>query len=187
MTGTTVAPTITSFSPSCGSAGTAVTVNGTNLATGAASLRFNGVTATILSNTGTVITTTVPTTATTGPISVTVGTLTASSATSFTIPCGGGGTTHGRTLSFSYSKHTASGQVGVTDGFTQCQKFVPVYFQQMKNGSWSTLDTIATNGSGSYHGFVQSKSGKFRTLVKKQTLANGAVCSSHHSPTRQHG
>lgn len=182
--GTGTLPTITGLSPTCGSVGTAVTLTGTNL-TGATSLRFNATTAVIGSNTGTSIATTVPTGATTGVVSVTTPSGSASSATSFTIPCAA--TTHGRTLSFSYSGHTAKGNVGVTDGFTQCQKFVPVYFQQKKNGSWSTLDTIATNGSGSYHGFVQSKSGKFRTLVKKQTLANGAVCGSHHSPTRNHG
>jgi hypothetical protein len=75
--------------------------------------------------------------------------------------------------------------VNVSDGFTQCIQFVPVYFQQLKNGEWSTLDTIATDGSGHYNGFVPDKSGKFRTKVKKLTLANGQVCNSDTSPTRK--
>lgn len=53
-------------------AGTSVTIFGTNL-TGATSVTFNGMPATILTNTGSAITTTVPTGATTGTVQVMVG------------------------------------------------------------------------------------------------------------------
>jgi Ca2+-binding RTX toxin-like protein len=64
------APTITSFDPTSGPVGTSVTITGTDLS-GATSVTFNGVAATITSNTATEIVTTVPADATTGPIAVT--------------------------------------------------------------------------------------------------------------------
>jgi Ca2+-binding RTX toxin-like protein len=65
-----VAPTVTSFDPASGPVGTSVTITGTDLS-GATSVTFNGVAATITSDTATEIVTTVPADATTGPITVT--------------------------------------------------------------------------------------------------------------------
>ncbi len=78
-------PTITSFSPLSGIAGTPVTITGTNFSITPASntVSFNGTMATVLTSTATSISTTVPVGATTGTIAVTVSAQTATSATAF--------------------------------------------------------------------------------------------------------
>ena len=63
-------PTLSTLSPASGMAGTTVAITGTNL-TGAASVRFNGTTATFTVNSGTRITATVPAGAATGNVVVT--------------------------------------------------------------------------------------------------------------------
>jgi hypothetical protein len=78
-------PTITSFTPMSGPAGTSVDIRGTNL-TGATSVKFNGAVASYTVNSSTEITAPVPTGATTGPISVTTPGGTAASSSSFTVP-----------------------------------------------------------------------------------------------------
>ena len=79
-------PSITSFTPTSGPAGTVVTVTGTNF-TGATAVTFNGVAATIFTvNSPTQITATVPAGVTTGPIAVTTPAGFNSSADSFTVP-----------------------------------------------------------------------------------------------------
>jgi hypothetical protein len=70
----------------------------------------------------------------------------------------------------------------VSDGFAACRKFVPVYFQQKKQGGWQTIDTTATNGNGKYNTYVPNKTGKFRAQVKKLTLVDGSVCGADSSP-----
>ena len=77
-------PTITSFSPASGPAGTSVTISGTNF-TGTTAVRFNGSIASYIITSATEIQATVPTGATTGPLSVTTGGGTATSASSFTV------------------------------------------------------------------------------------------------------
>ena len=79
------APAITSFSPTSGPLGASVVITGTNLI-GAASVKFNGVSATIFVVDSSIqITATVPPGATTGPIVVTTPGGTAASASSFTV------------------------------------------------------------------------------------------------------
>jgi hypothetical protein len=77
-------PTITSFSPTSGAVGAAVTITGTALS-GASTVTFNGVKATITSDTSTKIKLTVPTGATTGVIKVVTPGGTVKSTTSFTV------------------------------------------------------------------------------------------------------
>ena len=78
-------PTISSFTPTSGSAGTSVVITGTNF-TGANSVKFNGVAATTYTvNSATQITVTVPAGATTGTISVTTPAGTGTSASNFTV------------------------------------------------------------------------------------------------------
>lgn len=79
------APTLTSFSPATGQAGTAVTINGTNFGT-APTVSFTGAPApgATVNPAGTVITATVPTGAATGPITVFAPGGSAVSASSFT-------------------------------------------------------------------------------------------------------
>jgi len=79
------APTIASFSPTSGSAGTSVTLTGTHF-TGASAVKFNGTAVGSFSvASATSITTTVPAGATSGTLSVTTASGTATSATSFTV------------------------------------------------------------------------------------------------------
>ena len=87
LSGCGSAPTISSFSPSSGTAGTSVTITGENFSTTAASnsVAFNGTSATVTSAKSTEIVATVPSGATTGRISVTVNNLTATSSSDFTV------------------------------------------------------------------------------------------------------
>lgn len=86
---TILAPTITSFTPTIGSAGVAVVITGTNFSPYAFnSVKFNGVTATVTNSTSTQITATAPAGVTTGKIGVTVGANTATSVDDFTV-CNG--------------------------------------------------------------------------------------------------
>ena len=83
-------PTITSFSPAAGAAGTAVTISGSGF-TDATDVRFNGVAAGLgnfIVNSDIQITATVPTGATTGPIAVQTPSGTGTSSSSFTVPTG---------------------------------------------------------------------------------------------------
>jgi hypothetical protein len=80
-----VGPTITSFTPTGGPAGTVVTILGSNF-TGATAIAFNGTAATSFTVvSATQITVTVPAGATTGPITVTAPTGTATSANPFVV------------------------------------------------------------------------------------------------------
>ena len=78
------APTITSFTPTSGLAGTVVTLTGTNF-TGATAVSFNGIAASSFTATATQITVTVPAGATSGTISVTTPGGTGTSAGSFSV------------------------------------------------------------------------------------------------------
>ncbi|UOQ98714.1 FG-GAP-like repeat-containing protein [Hymenobacter sp. 5317J-9] len=80
-------PIISSFTPTSGAVGTAVTLTG-NYFTGTTAVRFNGTAATFTAVNSTTINTTVPAGATTGPISVTNAVGTGTSAASFNLPPG---------------------------------------------------------------------------------------------------
>jgi YD repeat-containing protein len=75
------------FSPSQGSVGQSVVIQGQNFSNtpSANTVQFNRTTATVTAATANSLTTTVPTGATTGPISVTVGTSTVTSSSNFTV------------------------------------------------------------------------------------------------------
>ena len=77
-------PTITSFSPASGPAGTMVTINGTGF-TGASAVAFNGLGASFTITSDTAIQATVPTRAATGPITVSAPSGTVTSASNFTV------------------------------------------------------------------------------------------------------
>jgi hypothetical protein len=87
ITSSTQAPSITSFSPGSGSAGTTVTISGSGF-TGAIAVTFNGTTASFAVNSSSQVTATVPSGASSGTISVTTpgGTTTSSSSFLITSP-----------------------------------------------------------------------------------------------------
>jgi PKD repeat protein len=84
VTGSTLVPSISGFSPSSGITGSTVTINGSNLAS-ASKVTFNGLAATISSDAATQIKAVVPNGASTGPIKVTTAGATATSSASFTV------------------------------------------------------------------------------------------------------
>ena len=88
------APTITSFSPTCGQVGTQVIITGTafqDAPSAVSAVAFNGTAATTFTvNSDTQITATVPTGATSGPIAVTDSEGTATSTTNFVVATAAG-------------------------------------------------------------------------------------------------
>jgi len=166
------APTITSFSPTSGQAGTSVTITGTNF-TGATAVRFNNVTASFVVNSSTKITATIPVGATTGPISITAPGGTATSSTNFTVL----GPTHQRTISLRLARHlVTSGLVVVSDGFTACRRNVVVRIQRLVSGNWRTVAEILTANDGSYRTRVADRIGKYRARAIRRVLGSGDVC-----------
>src|SRR2546425_415311 len=104
------APTITSFTPSSGPAGTSVTIGGTSF-TGATAGRVNGGSASFTVISGTAIPATVPAGATTGPLSVTTPGGTATSPNNFTVTV---------TLTVTKTGIIGSGTVTSSDGGINC-------------------------------------------------------------------
>ena len=176
-----VAPTITSFTPTAGPVGTTVTITGTNL-TGATSVKFNGVSATITSNTATQIVTKVPTGATTGPITVTTPSGTATSATNFTVT----GPPHARTISLRLRDSLiARGTVTVSDGFAACADSVPVKVQRRVSGHWKTVKSTTTSSTGTYRTHLRNRHGRYRS-VAPMVVKSTDTCGRAVSPTRRH-
>src|SRR5439155_26132609 len=89
FTVTSTGPNISSFNPTSGQIGTAVTITGTSF-TGATAVAFNGTAASFTVNSGTQITATVPNGATTGKISVTTPSGTATSVNNFSVTTSSG-------------------------------------------------------------------------------------------------
>jgi len=177
-----VAPVITSFTPVSGPVGTSVTITGTHL-TGATSVKFNGVSATITSNTATAIVTVVPATATTGKITVTTPGGTATSATNFTVTVP---VTHARTITLRLRDSlVAKGKVTVTDAFTACAASVTVQVQKKVSGVWVTKRTITTSSTGAYSTTLRNRSGKYRALAP-EVMSGTDTCLFAKSPSAIH-
>jgi gliding motility-associated-like protein len=158
--GTIPAPTITSFSPAFGFAGTSITITGTNFSSTPANnlVTFNGTTATVTASTMTSITTTVPAGATTGNISIQVGCNTVSSSTPFTIV----EITIISQPSFTYACEGSTAvltvsAIGTTNITYRWQKYDGTDFTDLNDGggysgtptSTLSIDTDATGFSGS--------------------------------------
>ncbi len=177
---TTNGPTITSFSPASGPAGTPVTIVGTNLSP-FTSVTFGGVTASVTSTSATQIVATVPANAVTGPIAVITPTGTATSATNFTVSS----LDHSRVVTLSVG-HKAKGKVTAPDGFSACAQSVLVKVQIKDHGNWDLVGSDQTAVNGSFTVLGTSDHGKYRALAKKVTLASGDVCLKAVSPVVNH-
>jgi len=200
------APTVTSYTPTCGLAGAEVVIAGTNLlrsddGTGAfvlfapayavAALHSNAAT-----ETPTSLDIFVPTGAADGPIRVatfnnTIGSGAALGATIFQVPppdCVAA-TGHTRAITLKLKKSgKASGVVSSTETtpFTACVNAVPVKIQKKKKGGgWKTAASATTSDTGSYSAKTKGKPGKYRALAPATTVGTPAAdCLKAKSATR---
>lgn len=206
------APTITSFTPTCGLVGTAVTITGTNLlkssgndpaptAPAGGDVRFNPY-ATLAVHTGaaespTTLSVNVSADALTGPIKVKTFTTpdsTVTSTTSFTVAtdpteCVTTPTTHARSITLSLKRHlVAKGLVSVGDGFTDCAAAVPVKIQRRVSGHWKTVGSTTTSDTGAYKKKIKDKAGKYRAKATKVSLGSPVtdVCLGAKSRVVKH-
>jgi hypothetical protein len=201
------APTITSFTPTCGLANSVVVITGTNLIDGSSLLggevRFSPyAVGQIATHTVpdvddvTSLSVLVPTGSADGPISVDtdVG-APVFSTTNFLVPppdCPPvTGNEHARSITFKIKKSgAASGVVSSTEdpAFTDCAAAVPVKIQRKTSGGWKTVGKTTTDDSGAYAKKVKNKKGKqkFRALAPKVSLGDPVtdVCLKAKSATR---
>jgi hypothetical protein len=195
------APTITSFTPTCGVAGDVVVITGTNLIDGG--LVGGEVAFSPYDNPDNIATHTLPDVddvtslsvivpsgnsgavfhpTADGPIRVTTDVGAAVfSATSFLVPppdcTPDTGNDHARSITFKIKKSgAASGVVSSTEdpAFTDCAAVVPVKIQRKTSGGWKTVGKATTNDTGSYSKKVKNKPGKqkFRALAPKVSLGD---------------
>jgi hypothetical protein len=158
-------PSISSFSPASGAAGTVVTITGSNFA-GVTAVRFNGFEVTTYTvDSLTQITATVPTTATTGLVTVLTSRGVANSSTNFTIVQSpvlisqvyGGGGDSGSTLNSDYVEiYNRSVATVNLVGWS-------VQYAAASGATWSVGNLSGSIGPGKYH------------LVKLAGGANGAA------------
>jgi hypothetical protein len=202
------APTITSFTPTCGLAGSGVVITGTNLIAAdllGGEVRFSPYAAAQVAthtvpdvDDVTSLSVLVPTGSADGPISVETdvgGPV--FSTTSFLVPppdcTPDTGNEHARNITFKITKKgRASGVVSSTEdpAFTDCVAAVPVKIQRKKpGGGWKTVGKTTTDDTGAYVKKVKNKKGKqkFRALAPKVSLGDPVtdVCLKARSATRK--
>jgi hypothetical protein len=171
FTVTIPAPTISSFSPTSGRTGTAVTITGTAF-TGATAVRFGGVRASFVFNSATQITATVPVGAVTGKISVTTPGGTGTSAMNFTVVP----TFHPRSISISLRRHLVVRGTVSAGGFGACAEDALVRIRRFVDGAWRTIATTHTNDDGFYRVRVPDQPGRYRALAPRETLGDSDIC-----------
>jgi hypothetical protein len=200
------APTIASFTPTCGSAGDIVTITGTNLLSEANGLSGGDVLFAPYAAAATQpvpdlseptsIQAIVPSDVADGLIQVDtgIGTPVFSTVAFLTPPpdCVTTGNEHARSISFKITKAgKTSGVVKSTEdpAFTDCVAAVPVKIQRKKNGAWKTVGKTTTNDSGAYTKKVKNPKGtqKFRALAPKVSLGDPVtdVCLKARSAVRK--
>jgi|SwirhirootsSR2_FD_contig_111_328713_length_1254_multi_4_in_0_out_0_1 hypothetical protein len=208
------APTITSFTPTCGAAGTTVVITGTNLIAADFSggeVRFSpyddpdniathtvpdvddvtSLSVIVPSGTGTAHPTV------DGPIEVITDVGSVFSTTSYLLPppdCAPvTGNEHARAITFKLKKSgAAKGVLSSTEdpAFTDCVAAAPVKIQKKKKGDgWKTKATATTDDTGSYSATINVKPGKYRALAPKVSLGDPVtdVCLKTKSAARKIG
>jgi hypothetical protein len=201
------APTITSFTPTCGSAGATVVITGTNLIranlTGGFVVfpPYGG--AQIATHTVpdvddvTSLSVIVPSGSGDGPILVVTDVGQVFSTGNFLVPppdCAPvTGNEHARGITFKLKKSgAASGVLSSTEdpAFTECVAAAPVKIQKKKKGDgWKTKATATTDDTGSYSATINAKPGKYRALAPKVSLGDPVtdVCLKTKSAARKIG
>ena len=176
----TPAPTITSFAPTAGVAGTPVTLTGTNF-TGVTAVAFAGVSATFTVDSATQISTTVPAAARSGSITVTGPGGTAVSAL-FTVPTAftGGKIDEiaGASIYFG-ANFPGSGATG----FTAYQGYV--YFFASEN--WDSLHTADHTGLWRTNGTTVEFREPFFDIVEMAVLNGKLLISGTYQPGTPYG
>jgi hypothetical protein len=196
------APTITSFTPGCASAGATVTITGTNLQDsdfdGAAVFfaPYADEATPVVPDVSDVtsLTVVVPSGTTDGQIKI-INDVTnpaydgipagtepgVFSTTSFLVPppdcVPETGNEHARSITFKIKKSgAAKGVVSSTEdpAFTDCVAAVPVKIQRKTSGGWKTVGKTTTDDTGAYAKKVKNKPGKqkFRALAPKVSLGD---------------
>jgi hypothetical protein len=200
------APTIDSFTPTCGLVGTVVTITGTNLLTTnaagdivGAQVRFNPY-ATNALHTGaaespTTLVVSVSADAVDGPIRVNAAGPAVDSTDSFNVvtdpaDCAAVTNEHGRAITLKLVKKlVAKGKVSLTDAAdttTACIASVPVKIQRKTKSGWKTVGKTTTNDSGAYKKRIKPKHGRYRSLAPQITVDTDQVCLKAKSPKRKY-
>ncbi|MEO5978966.1 MAG: IPT/TIG domain-containing protein, partial [Chryseolinea sp.] len=182
-------PTITSFTPTSGPVGTAVTITGTNFGTdpAAAVIMFNGVLASTQQITPTSLITVVPNGATTGKITVTVYGKTGTSPLVFTVTSGQSGLAMTGGLSYPRSGHTATllpnGKVLIAGGSGPNATFMPCEIYDPATGVFSVTGTLNTT-RGEHNAFLLSN-GKVLVIGGHQGTTTANICEVYDPATEQ--
>lgn len=172
-------PSITSFAPTKGRAGTTVTISGNDL-TGAQTVEFNNKQAMFSVVSSSEISARVPTGATAGRIEVVAPSGTATSSAPFQV-------VHPRNVSLKLLGHIrAQGEVAVTDGFNACARDANVLIQRRASRRWRTVATALTRSDGSYSTRMADRSGRYRARTSRRTLATGDICGRATSGKKTH-
>jgi hypothetical protein len=197
------APTITSFAPTCASAGDVVVITGTNLITAA----FEGATVVFGPYGGgqlathtvpdvddvTSLSVVVPSGSGDGPILVATDVGTVFSTANFLVPppdCVPATTPeHARGITFKLKKSgAASGVVSSTEdpAFTDCVASVPVKIQRKTKSGWKNAGSTTSTDSGSYAKKTKGKPGQYRAIAAKVSQGDPVtdVCLKAKSATR---
>jgi hypothetical protein len=85
-------------------------------------------------------------------------------------------------VSISVSGKKATGTVNVSDGYSACDRSVPVKVQHLEHGKWRTVAGVLSRADGSYKAGGLDEKGKYRSIAKKTTLPSGDVCLKDISP-----
>jgi hypothetical protein len=99
---------------------------------------------------------------------------------------------HARTLALATSTRTSSGfvtatgQLSVTDGYTNCRNTKIVTLQEYRSGVWTTVHTAATNSSGRWTYTWRARADKYRLVAAQVILGSRPrnLCLAVTSATR---